>query len=194
MKANACRSVPRLGAAGAVLLLLLSLSTPPARAVEPELAVRLVGGQSEIYPVSTITRVAFSGDELAIITGGGTDFYPLVSIIKIDFDWGSSSADDLRGAADLVAAMHLFQNRPNPFSAQTEIAFQLSSPGRVALRIWAPDGSLVRNLIDEERPAGLNNISWDGLDNSGRKLSGGVYFYSLSGPGLDEGRQMILLP
>ena len=55
-------------------------------------------------------------------------------------------------------------------------------------------GRLIRTLVNEDREAGPHTVTWNGLDDSGKRVSGGVYFYSLQAPGVNEGRRMILLP
>ena len=66
--------------------------------------------------------------------------------------------------------------------------------GKAKLEIFSPGGRLVRTLVSGERPAGRQEVLWDGLNGAGRKVSSGVYFYNLSLPGVDESRRMILLP
>ncbi len=178
------------------LLLLATLLLPQdARADEPMLAIRLGGGESAIYAVNEIEWVGFEGDEtLVVVTGGGSDNYATASIAKIEFLWDFSSVDDPKDAAALINAIHLFQNQPNPLSSDTQIGFELPQAGEVELGIYSPDGRLVRTLVTGKRPAGRHTVRWDGLDDAGREAPGGVYFYSLSAPGIKESRQMILLP
>ena len=102
--------------------------------------------------------------------------------------------EDPEKAAALLKTVHLFQNQPNPFSPETRIAFELPQAGKVELGIYSPDGRLVRTLVTGEHAAGRHSIRWDGLNDAGRKVSGGVYFYSLHAPGVEQSRRMILLP
>ena len=94
----------------------------------------------------------------------------------------------------LIDAIHLLQNQPNPFSPETRIRFELPQGGEVELGIYSPDGRLVRTLVTGQRAAGRHTVRWDGLDDAQRKVSGGVYFYNLAAPGIEESRRMILLP
>ncbi len=176
-------------------MVLLACSCPPsAEASEAFLAVHLVGGQGRSYALSEIERVTFGTETLAIITTGGTETHALESIVWIDFaldQW--TGIDDPESAADVVKMLHLFQNQPNPFCPETRIAFELPYEGRAELRIYAVNGRLVRTLVDENRAAGQHSVVWDGLDESGRALSSGVYFYTLAAPGIEENRKMLLL-
>jgi len=64
---------------------------------------------------------------------------------------------------------------PNPFNPSTRIAFSLVEPARARLEIFDARGRRVRRLLDETRSAGLFTVVWDGRDDHGRVLPGGVY-------------------
>ena len=40
---------------------------------------------------------------------------------------------------------------------------------------------------------GVYEIEWDGLDQSGRPVASGVYFFRIEGPGHAEQRKVVLL-
>ena len=66
-------------------------------------------------------------------------------------------------------------NFPNPFNAETMIAYQLPNPGFVSLQIYNINGALVRTLINEEKEAGYYSVSWNGRNNNGRDVASGMY-------------------
>lgn len=68
----------------------------------------------------------------------------------------------------------LDQNYPNPFNPSTTIQYQLSNGGRVQLSVYDVRGRLIQTLVDEERPAGTHEVSWDAA-----RLSSGTYLYRL---------------
>ncbi|MCX5752811.1 MAG: T9SS type A sorting domain-containing protein, partial [Candidatus Krumholzibacteria bacterium] len=82
---------------------------------------------------------------------------------------------------------------PNPFNPTTRIAFGLSAPGHVSLRIYDAAGRLVRALVNEERHAANYDESWDGRDSNGRSVASGIYFYKLAAGSFEETRKMALL-
>jgi hypothetical protein len=84
-------------------------------------------------------------------------------------------------------------NRPNPFSSHTSIAFRLPRSGRVRLRIYAIDGRLVRDLLDQAETEGPHTVLWDGLDQSRNPVSSGVYFCRLELPGRVESRRIAMI-
>lgn len=91
------------------------------------------------------------------------------------------------------AASYLAQNFPNPFNPTTKIAFGLSAPAHVSLRIYDAAGRLVRGLVESGRPAGNYSEFWDGKDGDGASVASGVYFYRLDAGSFTQTRKMILL-
>ncbi|MDZ7337197.1 MAG: hypothetical protein ONB30_01510 [candidate division KSB1 bacterium] len=71
---------------------------------------------------------------------------------------------------------------PNPTNACTAIDFVLPAPALVRLEIYNVLGQKVRTLVDELRPAGRHQVRWNGLDDSGRPLPGGLYLCRLRTP------------
>ena len=105
---------------------------------------------------------------------------------------GSGTGSGLTDS-EVPAASALAQNYPNPFNPATTIAFSLKAAGPVSLRIYDPAGRLIRTLVDGSRTAGNHEVSWNGLDDAGRQVTSGVYFYSLAAGDFVKTRKMILL-
>jgi hypothetical protein len=91
------------------------------------------------------------------------------------------------------ARIELSQNTPNPFNPTTTIRFSLPANERVGLAIYAANGALVRMLVDEVRPRGTHDITWDGRDMAGNPVGSGVYFYRLTAGKFSDSRKMVLL-
>lgn len=88
----------------------------------------------------------------------------------------------------------LRQNYPNPFRNFTSISFSLAKSSGVTLRIFDMTGNLIRSLINNESmDAGDNTLLWDGTDNNGRRVSNGVYYYSLQTDSYTTSRKMIMI-
>ncbi len=68
----------------------------------------------------------------------------------------------------------LAQNYPNPFNPSTTIRFELPGASSVRLKLYNVMGQEVLTLVDEEMPAGVYDVRFNG---SG--LSSGVYFYRM---------------
>lgn len=76
-------------------------------------------------------------------------------------------------------ANELSQSFPNPFRDATTISFGVSRPSTVRLRLFDVGGRRVATLVDGSLPAGHHQRRWSGLDDSGRPVASGVYFYRL---------------
>jgi galactose oxidase-like protein/flagellar hook capping protein FlgD len=81
---------------------------------------------------------------------------------------------------------------PNPFHSSTAIHFDSNHSGHVALRIYDVRGRLVRMLLSGFRPAGSNAVSWDGRDDTGKRVSAGVYLCQLDHDGGSATRKLVL--
>ncbi len=76
--------------------------------------------------------------------------------------------------------LHLYAGRPNPFTAFTRVRFDLASASRARLVVYDVSGRAVRVLYDRAAATpGSYSIDWDGRDDSGHAVSGGVYLYRL---------------
>jgi hypothetical protein len=89
---------------------------------------------------------------------------------------------------------YLFQNRPNPFQTATEIRFRTAERGHARLRIFDVRGREVARLLDGEVPSGIGEITWDGQDSNGIRVSRGIYFYRLDTREGSSTRKLVLLP
>jgi len=98
------------------------------------------------------------------------------------------------GADDTESyAYSLSQNRPNPFNPTTTIEYSIWVPGRVTLRVYNMAGKLVRTLVNAVHEPGYHDVIWDGSDDQGRQVAGGVYFARLVSGGETKMRKLILL-
>lgn len=68
---------------------------------------------------------------------------------------------------------------PNPFKTATCLAFNLTQPGHVGVKVYDVTGQLVSTVFAGPAKAGLTSIVWDGKDARGANLPNGVYFYSI---------------
>jgi len=71
---------------------------------------------------------------------------------------------------------------PTPFKDQTRISFSLPQEGPVSLSVFNLLGARVNTLVLGTRPAGSHSVVWDGRDNRGARVPGGVYFFELKTP------------
>jgi N-acetylneuraminic acid mutarotase len=65
---------------------------------------------------------------------------------------------------------------PNPFNNQTKIRFSLAEKGKVHITIYDILGNEIKNLFNSEKESGTFELSWNGINNSGKDVSSGVYY------------------
>ncbi len=87
----------------------------------------------------------------------------------------------------------LYQNYPNPFNPATTISYALERNRHITLKIYDLQGKEIRTLIDAEQSAGLHRIRWNGMNNAGKSVAGGVYIATLKAGSISQSRKMILL-
>lgn len=83
--------------------------------------------------------------------------------------------------------------KPNPFSEQTLICYQLTLQGPVRLVVYNISGQVVRVLVKEAKKAGSYQAVWDGKNGFGQKVGSGVYFVRLDAGNYSETRKVVLI-
>ena len=75
----------------------------------------------------------------------------------------------------------LSQNYPNPFKKTTTIRYYLNQPAGVTIKIYNIQGELVKSFSNKESiSGGLHDVTWDGKNANGRRVSSGVYLCQLN--------------
>jgi len=90
-------------------------------------------------------------------------------------------------------AFRLGDNHPEPFGPATTIRFTLEHGAVSDLTVFDVSGRLVRRLASGWLEAGPHALRWNGTDETGRRMSPGVYFYRLTSGGFAGTRQMVML-
>lgn len=85
------------------------------------------------------------------------------------------------------------QNYPNPFNPTTTIRFGLVDPGLVSIRVYNMLGEEVRTLVNNEFNTGYHEVTWNGNDNFGTKVSSGTYIYRVIAGSKVMTKKMLLL-
>lgn len=90
--------------------------------------------------------------------------------------------------SSIPSEFNLAQNYPNPFNPSTVISYRLPVSGDVTLKVYDLLGREVAELVNEEKPAGTYEVTFDA---SG--LSSGVYYYKITAGDYSETKKMVLL-
>ncbi len=87
----------------------------------------------------------------------------------------------------------LGQNYPNPFNPNTEITYNLPARSDVRITVFNLLGQAVKEIVNDNLPAGPHVASWDGRDESGTTVASGIYLYRLTAGDRTLSRKMVLL-
>ena len=124
-----------------------------------------------------------SGSTANSALGGKT--YTLVNGGKL-LPYGTSATGDQN--IGLIYNWKLDQNFPNPFNPSTIISYQVQSGSNVSLKVYDVIGREVAVLVNEWKPAGSYQVSFNAAN-----LSSGTYLYRLQAGSTMITRKMILL-
>jgi hypothetical protein len=80
---------------------------------------------------------------------------------------------------------------PNPFSRTIAIGYSVDRASPVSVRVYDVTGRLVRAFDDSAAEPGRSSWSWDGRDDSGRRVPPGVYFVRLRSNSRWEAAKMV---
>jgi len=84
-------------------------------------------------------------------------------------------------------------NFPNPFNPETFIKFSLKEKDHTKIDIFNIKGQKVKTLLDSVVESGEHTVIWNGRDDFGRELAGGVYLYRMATSDMILVRRMVLL-
>jgi hypothetical protein len=90
---------------------------------------------------------------------------------------------------------HVFlsANYPNPFDGFTQINYGVPREMAVNISIYSTLGQLINTIVDETKVSGSYTVNWDGTDNSGKRVPGGVYFIRLASDQIVRVEKSILI-
>jgi agmatine/peptidylarginine deiminase len=121
---------------------------------------------------------------------GKTISKPMVApngYFKCLIDDGVSAADE-SNINNVAITYKMHQNYPNPFNPITTIKYSIPKEDQVGLEILNVLGEKVELLVNETKPAGLYEATWDASN-----MSSGIYFYRLQAGDFIETKKMVLM-
>lgn len=75
---------------------------------------------------------------------------------------------------------------PNPFNVSTSISFSIPQASQVEVSIYNIKGQKIKTITNEIFQKGIQQVTWNGDDDSGNNVGLGVYFYQLNLNGKTE--------
>ncbi|MDO9390403.1 MAG: FlgD immunoglobulin-like domain containing protein [bacterium] len=111
------------------------------------------------------------------------------------FDDKNTLKGELMVTVNLVPLSYeLSQNYPNPLHrGSTTISYALKNPGKMSLVVYNIAGQVVKTLGNENQQPGYYSITWDGRDESGQKVSSGIYPYRIQAGGYNDTKKLVVL-
>ena len=83
---------------------------------------------------------------------------------------------------------------PNPSSSSSTIRLSLDVDRTVSIEIYDCAGRLVRKLLDRRHmTGGRHNISWQGVDDRGRRVMPGIYFVRIRSGSFENTKKIVLI-
>jgi hypothetical protein len=110
-------------------------------------------------------------------TGNGVWRRPLSEIV-------TSVEEETNQPTDFI----LSQNYPNPFNPNTTFRYSIPQTSNVVIKVFDVLGNEIETLVNEEKPVGTYEITWNATN-----LSSGIYFYQLRAGSFVETKKMILM-
>ncbi len=116
------------------------------------------------------SRINPAGDHVWLYIDYSSDWGETFTTYFHDLDSTITSINQINQADFHLAGY------PNPFKDKTTIRFQLpNNCTDVVLNIYDINGILIKRYD----VSGKKELQWDGTDSKGKKVNGGVYYYSL---------------
>jgi hypothetical protein len=89
---------------------------------------------------------------------------------------------------EIPSCYMLSQNYPNPFNPSTSFRYSIPQTSKVVIKVYDILGNKIATLMDEVKPAGTYELTWNAAD-----LPSGVYFYQLKAGSYMNTKKMILM-
>jgi hypothetical protein len=97
----------------------------------------------------------------------------------IDSQWNYTGA--LAAVDDGIVAekFELKGNYPNPFNPTTKIRFSNDRTANVKVHVYSLKGEKVATILNSQLNSGTYDVSWNGMNSSGRVVPSGMYLYEV---------------
>jgi len=90
--------------------------------------------------------------------------------------------------SELPVSFGISQNYPNPFNPTTTIKYSVPEESFVSIKVYDILGRLVASLIDEEKPAGYHEVTFNAVS-----IASGTYFYRMDAGNFIDVKKLIIL-
>ncbi|MBE0646678.1 MAG: Omp28-related outer membrane protein [Bacteroidales bacterium] len=136
-----------------------------------------------VLPLPTDAMIEFLYDDLILVSEIDTQY------ITIAVNEGLYMGIDPAGNKKSTLSM----NYPNPFTDNTLIEYNLGQSTTVVLEVFNISGKKVKTLVSTQLSAGSYKAVWNGTNDSGEELPGGIYLYRMKTADATVTRRCVLL-
>lgn len=137
-----------------------------------------------VLPLTTDAMIDFLYDNLMLVSEIDTQF------VTIAVNEGLYTGIGDPGNSDKST---LSANYPNPFTFTTTIEYATTQTSSVLIEMYDIHGQKVKTLVDAAIQAGRYSVIWDGTDNRGKVLPGGIYLYRMKSENATTTKRCVLL-
>lgn len=147
-------------------------------------------------------------EKIAFIRGHGTSSTPMhyyyvdkdlqkgeyfYRLKQIDFNGDFEFSTKIKITIGVPDEFCLEPNYPNPFNSSTTISYNLPKSSQVELNIYNVYGQIIFHLVNEYQKAGRYAANWPGIDENGRNVASGIYYFKIEALNTAMFRRMILI-
>ena len=93
---------------------------------------------------------------------------------------------------DVQSTTGLISAYPNPFRDSLSISFKSNSNNQ-SVKVYNLKGQLVKEIKTYAKAGKTANVSWNGKDNSGRRVSSGIYYLVLQSNDSKDVRKVLMM-
>ena len=108
----------------------------------------------------------------------------MVLILHNAILWGVATGIEDREPIIPDSPITILKNLPNPFTGVTTISYFIPEGGNVNFKVFNSAGQEITSITTFEKSGGVKHLTWNAVDNKGKPLSSGVYFYTIEWNGI----------
>ncbi|HKJ81496.1 MAG TPA: T9SS type A sorting domain-containing protein [Ignavibacteriaceae bacterium] len=138
----------------------------------------------------TISYLFLSTNGTQVLVDAADTTSPSTGVIPVsDITFINATVTDVPNANNTIPDnFNLEQNYPNPFNPTTIINFSIPKLSLVTIKVYDILGNEIATLVNEEKPAGTYEITWNAAN-----LPSGIYFYRMDAGSFISTKKLILL-
>jgi hypothetical protein len=99
---------------------------------------------------------------------------------------GVTTRNSMATIGSIPKEYELSANYPNPFNPETTISYQLPEVSDVMLHVYNVQGQKIATLVNERKDAGSYQVVWNGMNDFGQAVAGGMYIYKIIASNADN--------